>query len=871
MIGTKLAHYEITSHLGSGGMGDVYQATDSKLGRSVAIKLLPEAFTHDAERAARFEREARMLASLNHSNIAAIYGIEETGGRKFLVMELVLGETLAQRIKRGPIHLDEALPVAKQTADALEAAHEKGIIHRDLKPANIKITPQGQVKVLDFGLAKAFAGEAAEVNLSNSPTLSMAATKAGVVLGTAAYMSPEQAKGKETDRTTDIWAFGCVLYEILTGRAAFEGETLGEILGSVFKSEPDWKRLPVETPTAIRRLLGRCLQKDRNLRLRDIGDARLDIMEPRGEVEPAAPPAKARERLAWIVAAAAVVCLTALAFVYLREAPPVMPPEMRVEITTPESSQPLEFALSPDGTRLAFVANDNGAQRLWVRPLNAVAAQPLAGTDGADYPFWSPDSRSIGFFANGKLKRIEMDGGPPQTLADASAGRGGTWNRDGIILFSPNIAAPLSSIPQSGGIPRSVTHLEPEHQSHRFPQFLPDGNHFLFYVQARAEIYLGSLEGGDVKRLTASDTAGAWMAPGWLLYMQQGTMRAQALDIEHGTLTGNPVTVADPVGYDAYNYGGFSVSSAGLLAYRSVPASRRQLTWFDRTGKALGAVGDPDDTTLGYPELSPDGRRVAVDCTVQGNQDICLIDFLRGGFARVTIDAAIDRRPLWSLDGTQIVFQSNRTNAYDLYTKPASGAGAEQLLLPSPYVKAPNALSSDGRFLLYFENSENSLNGARDLWVLPLQGDRKPVALLNSPFDEGNGQFSPDGRWMAYHSNESGRYEVYLVPFPAGGGKWPISTDGGISPRWRRDGKELFFLGPDGSMMAATVSTSGTFPEAAPPVKLFQTHIIGGGTNYNNKHQYAVSSDGRFLINVPFGDSVNRPITLLQNWKPPAK
>jgi eukaryotic-like serine/threonine-protein kinase len=664
--------------------------------------------------------------------------------------------------------------------------------------------------------------------------LSIAATNAGMILGTAAYMSPEQAKGRPADRPSDIFALGAVLYEMLTGRPAFEGEDTPDILGAVLKSEPDWTRLPRDVPEGIVRLLHLCLQKEVRKRRQTATDVRIDIeqalSQPSEIIAPAAP--RTRERF-WISVAVlllvAVAVLVIPAHRYFREAPPAAP-EMRTEINTPPSDVPLEFALSPDGTRLAFVANDKDVQRLWIRPLNAVTEQPLLGTDGADFPFWSPDSRSIGFFAGGKLKRIEIDGGPPQTLADAPGGRGGAWNREGVILFAPAAAVAMSRIAATGGGPEVATHLEQGQSSHRFPQFLPDGRHFLIYVLGAADrsgIYLVSVDSSDVKRLVAADAAGAWAPPGWLLYLQQGTLRAQALDIARGTLSGNPVTVANPVGFDSgVNNGGFSVSVMGMVAYRNATESRTQLVWFDRTGKADGSVGDPDENGLGYPELSPDSRRVAVDRTVQGNQDIWLIDLLRGGATRFTFDAALDRRPLWSPDGTQIIFQTNRKGASNLYTKPSGGAGAEQLLLESPNQKVPNSWSADGHFLLYGEDNPKT---ARDLWALPMRGDRKPIPVVNSPFYEGNGEFSPDGRWVAYHSNESGRFEIYVVPFPAGGGKWQIST-GGISPRWRRDGKELFFIAPDGQMMAPTVSAAGTSFEAAPRVALFQTRIVGGGS-----------------------------------------
>jgi eukaryotic-like serine/threonine-protein kinase len=872
-VGQQLGSYEIVSLLGKGGMGEVYRARDSKLKRDVAIKVLPEEFSRDHDRVSRFQREAEVLASLNHTNIGSIYDLQEANGSRFLIMELVEGETLAERIQRGALPVDEALQIAKSICEALEAAHEKGIIHRDLKPSNVKILPDGKVKVLDFGLAKAVETSPANPAVSHSPTLSMAATNAGLILGTAAYMSPEQAKGRHVDRRTDIFAFGCVLYEMLTGRAAFDGEDVTDILSRILQREPDWTLLPSNVPARIRELLQLCLQKDVRKRRSDAADVRIDIEQalaapPETTAVPAAP--RSREWRAWIVSAALLIGIIALSVPAFRYFYEPTPPEMRLDIDTPLTSQPLEFALSPDGMRLAFVANDNGAQRLWVRPLDATEAQPLARTDGAAYPFWSPDSRSIGFYSAGKLKRIDIAGGTPQILADAPGFRGGTWNRDGVILFAPSPGSSLSRVSATGGTPEVVTHLEQGQTSHRFPQFLPEGTHFLFYVQAaapdRAGIYLGSIDGNDAKRLVGSDGAGAWVAPGWLLYSQQGTLRAQQLDTSRGVLVGSPVTVADPVGYDVQFFNsGFSASSIGTLAYRVGGRARTQLTWFDRNGKTVGTVGDPDGSGIGYPELSPDGRRIAVDRAVQGNVDVWLIDLIRSGLTRFTFDAAVDRRPIWSLDGTQIVFGSDRKNNFDLYTKPSSGAGNEQLLLESPNQKTAFGWSSDGRFLLY---GEDLLNKGRDLFALPMQGDRKPVVIVNSPFDERNPQFSPDGRWVAYHSDESGRFEVYVVPFPAGGGKWQVSTGGGISPRWRHDGKELFFIAPDGTMMVATVSISGTSFDAAPPVALFQTRIVGGGSNFLNKAQYAVSSDGRFLINVPAAESSTSPVTLLLNWNP---
>jgi serine/threonine protein kinase len=880
-IGQKCGSYEITALLGKGGMGEVYRARDLKLKREVAIKILPEEFSRDADRVRRLQREAEVLASLNHPNIAAIYDLAEAIGTRFLVLELVEGETLADRIARGPIPVREALKIAIQICEALEAAHERGIIHRDLKPANIKLTPDGKVKVLDFGLAKALQEQQAPT-LSNSPTL-MSASVPGTILGTAAYMSPEQARGKEANRTSDVWAFGCVLYEMLTGYAAFEGETISEIFAGVLKEEPDWNRLRPETPPAIRQLLRRCLQKNRTRRLHDMADARIEIEA--ADTEPAAqsvmsPSTRSRDRTGWTVATLSLIGMAVLAIpavFYFRTAPPDAP-EMRVEITTPATGDPVSFALSPNGRQIVFVASGEGAQRLWLRPMDSQTAEPLAGTEGASYPFWSPDNRSVGFFADGKLKRINIVGGSPQVqvLADAF-GRGGTWSPDGVILFAPT-AGPLLGVAASGGSQATpVTTLD--HQtSHRFPQFLPGGRQFLFYAigsPQTAGIYVGSRDSKETTRLIASDAAGVYMLPGWLFWVRAGTLVAQRLDLAKLVLSGDPVHVADLVGnIDGSFASAVSASATGLLAYRSGTVSRRQLTWFDRSGKALGTMGAPE-VSLRAPRLSPEGHRVAVYRTVQGKQNIWLLDAVRTN--RFTSDASSDAYPMWSPDGSRVVFNSSRKGHYDLYQKSSGGAGSEELLLESGQDKVASDWSPDGRFLLYV-NLDSQTDS--DLWVLPMEGDRKPWPFLKTNFGEHAGQFSPDGRWVAYMSNEQGRSEVYvrpfLVPATASGGdrsadQWLVSTGGGLYPRWGPDGKELYYIAPDGKLMAAAITVNGAKLEPGAPRPLFQTRILGGGVDSQQGKQYDVSPDGRFLINTVLVDNNPAPITLLQNWKPPLK
>jgi len=868
-IGQQLGSYEITGLLGKGGMGEVYRARDTKLKRDVAIKILPEEFSRDADRVSRFQREAQLLASLNHPNVAAIYGLED----RAIIMELVEGPTLVERLKSGPLPLHEALKIAVQIANALEAAHEKGVVHRDLKPANIKGPIDGRVKVLDLGLATALPGtEPESSDPSNSPTLTMGGTEIGVILGTAAYMSPEQASGKRVDKRSDIWSFGVVLWEMLTGRRAFPGEAFSEIIGNVLNREPDWDALPDATPESIRLLVRRCLKKDPTLRLQDIGDARIEI-EDALQPSPGAParhdrPTTSHRYVLWIGAAVALLVGGRFAGVHLLDKPQVQEPEMRVEINTPPTSAPDDFALSPDGQHIVFAANGDGPLRLWLRALDKSAAQPMAGTDGGSFPFWSADNRSIGFFAKGKLYRIDVDGGPPQVLGSADDGRGGTWNVDGTILFG-TARGPLFRIRATGGDALAVTRLDPPRQlSHRSPHFLPDGNHFLFYATGSPEasgIYLGSLDGEEPKRLTAADTHGAHLQPDLILFVRQGALVARRLDYGRGELKGDPVMLADAVGH-------FSVAAGNRVAYRAGSAVRRQLSWFAWTGKALGVAGDADANTLNFPELSPDGRRVAVARRVQENVDVWLMDLVRGGFSRFTFDEAIESDPVWSPDGSQIAFMSYRkgTENFNLYLKPFNGVGSGELLVKTAYPTSPLDWSPDGRFLLYWESDPKT---AGDLWVLEMSGsERKPRVVVNTPFEERRGQFSPDSRWLAYETNESGRFEIVVQPFPELTGKWQVSTGGGTEPRWRADGKELYYIAPDGKMMAARVTTltnnrrGDSRFEAGAPVALFPTRIVGGANAF--KAQYAVSRDGRFLINTQVDESNTTPITLILNWHP---
>ncbi len=875
------------ARIGAGGMGEVYRARDSRLKRDVALKVLPEDFSRDAGRMARFEREAQVLASLNHPNIASLYGLEDSGGLRALIMELVEGPTLAERISEGPLPLDEALPIARQIAEAIEEAHEKTIIHRDLKPANVKVTPDGKVKVLDFGLAKALEDEPGEADQAHSPTMSLAATRAGMLLGTAGYMSPEQAKGKRVDRRADIWAFGVVLLEMLTGKPVYTGETAAETLAAVMKDDPGLDRLPPGTPAALRKLLGRCLEKDPRKRLRDIGEARILLEQPLESVETptvSQPPTPvpyppARRQRAWIAAtAASTLALAAVALLHFREKPPETS-TVRFQIPAPEKSTfrngpPL---ISPDGRRVAFVASaTDGRFMIWVRPLDSLEARPLPGTDDAFYPFWSPDSRFLAFHAAGKLKKVEASGGPPQALCDAPQFANGTWSRDGVILFG-SFRTGLSRVASAGGPPSPVTTLDTSRQEggHLYPYFLPDSRHFVYYLRSsqpdHTGIYLGTLDdkadSKDRRRILGADSNAIYRepdgeGPGHLLFMRDTTLMAQPFDAGKRAVSGDPFPAAEAVGA-GFNYGYFSVSRNGVLLYRGGGSGQnRQLIWFDREGKQLSVAGPPGP----YSELalSPQGTHVAMMRTdpQSSNTDIWLLDLQRNIPSRFTFHPAVEFSPVWSPDGSRIVFASARDGATNLYQKVASGAGNEEPLLQSPSPKAALDWSRDGRFFLYGNQDPKT---KYDLWVLPLSGDRKPIPFAQTEFDETQGQFSPDGRWIAYGSNESTRQQVYVQPFPASGGKWQISSEGGTMPRWRADGKELFFLSADQRLMCAEIKTTPKF-DASVPKPLFQSRVWGAT---NTAFRYAPSGDGRrFLMISQLQETASAPITAVLNWKP---
>jgi len=855
--GARLGPYEIVSAIGAGGMGEVYRAKDTKLGREVALKFLRDRFTSDPERLARFRREAQVLASLNHPHIGAIYGFDQAEDQQFLVLELVDGESLDKRIARGRVPVDEALEISKQIADALEAAHHTGIIHRDLKPTNIALTRDGNVKVLDFGLAKATEAESA-LDLTDSPTITTPAmrTEVGVILGTAAYMSPEQAKGRPVDRRADIFAFGCVLYEMLTGTRAFDGQDVSEILARVIEREPDWSALPPNTPPGIRRLLKRCLAKDPKERRRDAGDVIADIEDATTDATWAAPEPRASvaiSRVGWVAAATMALALAVLGAIHFRERASGPAQEMRVDITTPATSAPKELALSPDGKSIAFVASGDGPQRLWLRRFDQATAQMLPGTEDAQTVFWSPDSRSIGFSTSRAIKRLDLSGGVPVVLADVSSVGAGSWNSDGIILVEGN--SEVYRINASGG-GKPVRVLKIPGGWVLSPQFLPDGKRFLFCVYSGAPdirgTYIASLDGAASKRLGPAENGAAWLPPNRVLFAQQGSLWARRLDLKRLEWDGDPELITDAIGGTASRHGGFSVSSDGTIAYRK-QASISQLTWLNREGKLSATPGDPDSNSLVAPEISPDGKRVAVDRTVQGNRDVWLIDLVRGGMTRFTSDTAADGYPVWFPDGNHIAFETNRKGDFDVYVKAVNGTGVEQPLVEGPGQQWPEDISHDGRFLLFM--------GEGALWALPLAGDdHKAFRVATAQ----NGQFSPDGRWVAFETNESGRAEVVVQSFPEPFGRWPVSTGGGQWPRWSADGKELSFV-VDGKMTASGIHASGSSFEAETPQVLFPVQLEGG---LGGHPPYAVSRDGRFLMNQVPESTANTPITLILHWKP---
>jgi len=851
-------------------MGQVYRARDTRLDRDVAIKILPEAFAHDADRLGRFTREAKTLASLNHPNIATIYGLEDSGGLTALVMELVEGDDLSRRIGRGPIPIDDALPIARQIAYALEAAHEQGIVHRDIKPANIKVRSDGTVKVLDFGLAKVFdSGPQAES--AQAPTLTMPTqTRMGVVLGTAAYMSPEQARGWVVDKRADIWAFGCVLFEMLTGRCAFPADTFSDTIAAVLTREPDWNLVSPPAPPGIRRVLRKCLEKDPRQRLRDIGDARMEIeealaapssAEPLGTLA-VAPPV----RFAWLGRVSAAVLLIALGVtVQYWRARPVAPDAVRLSLSAPGQffTEPPSAEMSPDGRQVALVAADSsGKDMLWIRTLDSQAARVLPGTERADQPFWSSDSRVVGFFADGQIKTVNLAGGPVQAVTPALVSPGATWNQDGTILFAER--GGLHKVSAAGGPVSSV--LAPHGVWIAWPHFLPDGRHFLYFARTQQEgagVYVGSLDTNDTKRILTSEFEATYAPPGYLLFVRDESLMAQPFDAKRLEVTGEPALVAAGAWVArGYGHGVFSAGANGALTYVNADIANTQLAWFDRSGRAVGTYGPPRRYDS-PPQLSPSGPGIVMARGPFFRQDLWLLDPAHETDTRFTFDPAGSRVPVWFRDGSRILFQSTRGDGRArLYQKSASGAGSEERLADITDANLQD-VSPDGRFVVYMIGGKS---GRFELWVLPLFADRRPFPFLQTEFNNGQAQVSPDGRWIAYTSNEAGRDDVYVQSFPTAGSKHQVSRDGGAQPRWRRNGGELYYLAPDRVLMAVPVK-DGAPLQIGSPTPLFRTRLefLGLQGPYFMAG-YDVTADGqRFLLNAP-PEQVVPPIEVLLNW-----
>ena len=878
-------------------MGEVYRARDTRLDRSVAIKVLPESLSSSEEGRQRFEREARTISQLSHPHICALYDVGRESGIEYLVMELLEGKTLEDRLARGALPTEQVLRFGIEIADALDKAHRQGIVHRDLKPGNVMLTKSG-VKLLDFGLAKtlersldatgreqATAGQhpMARVSLTALPT-QQALTQEGTILGTFQYMAPEQLEGHEADPRTDIFAFGALLYEMATGRKAFSGTSRASLISNIMKEEP----VPVSTiqpmtPPAFDRVVRTCLAKDPEDRFQTAHDAKLQLQWiVEGGSQAGAPAVvvsrrRSRERVAWGVAAGAILAAAFATSGYVRRAPveaatirsSIVPPEKTAFEIGGEDSGSL--TISPDGRRITFVAKDAaGKKLLWLRPLDAVAARSIPGTEGATWPFWSPDSRFIAFFAEGKLKKVDAAGGPPLTVCDAKRGRSGSWNRDGVILFSPDSTVAVHRVSAGGGAATPVTRLDESkgETTHRWATFLPDGRHFLYMAGTHAAgtgsemnvIYLASLDSKD-RTLLLHARSNVVFASGYLIYVLEKTLLAQPFDAKRLRLTGDPVPLGDSVLYDpSYFRAAFSASDNGVLVYAGgTGGSKARLAWYDRSGKLIGApFGDPIDYRMF--SISPDGKRLAAEVadSTTGAGDIWLSDFARGTRTRFSFGSGESICPVWSPDGSRIAFtRMEKTLLTRIVAKPSSGGGGEETLLQGSGDICPKSWSPDGRYLAY-ETLAAVAKTQSDIWILPLFGDRKPFPFLATQFDEQLSRFSPDGRWVLYTSDESGRPELYVAPFPGPGSKWQISAGGALGGEWLQGGKEITYLTLDLNQMSVPVKADASGFETGVPRVLFDAS--------NATFLRSDPSGDRELMAVPPQTPQNTPITLVSNW-----
>jgi Tol biopolymer transport system component len=833
--GRTISHYKILEKLGEGGMGVVYRGHDARLGRDVAIKVLASHLAATPEVRARFEREARTISQLNHPHICILYDVGRDDATDYLVMELLEGETLAHRLEKGPLPVAEVLSLGSQIAEALDRAHRAGVVHRDLKPGNVMLTKAG-AKLMDFGLARAAGVAAAPGVLTESPTVSRPLTAEGTIVGTFQYMAPEQLEGKEADARSDLWALGCVLYEMATGKRAFEGKSQASLIAAIIEREPTPpSQLMPLLPPALDRVVQQCLTKDPDERIQTTHDVKLQLQWIASGGSQAGVPAPiagrrrmGRERLAWVAGMAAVV----LAAVGIVLAPRFLPHDHAAKVVSfsvapPENltlgEGPANSAISPDGRTLVLAAVDStGTTRLWVRPMESLAARVLQGTEGAFYPFWSPDARSIGFFADGKLKRIPVDGGRPQVLCDANEGRGGTWSREGVIIFSPAPQSPLFRVSASGGDVVQVTTLDAARKevAHRWPRFLPDDRHFLYLSlpgrDGQFDNFIGSLDNKPPRLIARSDDAAVFAPPGHLFLVHNETLLAQRFDPASGTIRGEPVSVGEvPEAGGNLGEPRVSVSDEGVLVLRGVVPLVTHLCWLDRTGKVVETVpmapGPYENVSA-----SPDGRRaMLLRNDPQSAIDMWLVDLSQGTTMRFSSDPGIEWYfPTWSPDGKRVAFASNRSGPYDIYSRPVTGSGQEEVLCQSSLLKKwPTSWAPDGRSMVFTGNSPET---GDDLWILPLEGDRQPVPYLRSRFNERTGKVSPDGHWLSYTSDETGRDEVYVQPFPVPGAKSQISTGGGLNAAWSRDGRELSFRTPDGRVMVSDIESDPDFRASVP-------------------------------------------------------
>jgi eukaryotic-like serine/threonine-protein kinase len=867
--GDRLGPYQIVSLIGAGGMGQVYRAQDTRLARTVAIKILSTEIDSSAARE-QFDREARAISSLSGPNICTLYDVGTQDGRAYLVMEYLEGETLAERLSRGPLPFKKILEFAIQIAEGLDATHRQGLIHRDLKPGNIMLTKSG-VKLLDFGLAK-MVRAADRPATASDPAKTI--TTPGTLFGTCHYLAPELLAGKEPDRRCDIFSFGAVLYEMITGRRAFEGNTQAITCANILEHEPPpMQPLEAAPPrfAALENLVRTCLAKDPEERRQTAHDIMLDLryLAEADSQRPAESAAAApRFRFTWFLGALLLLALSFAAVVALVRPSESRARPMRLAVLSPEganfvaSSVP---AISPNGRRVVFAASIQGKTQLWVRDLDSPSPWAVAGTDGAFDPFWSPDSNEVGFFANGRLRKIKLTGGPATILCDALQGRGGAWSGNGVIVFAPNTTGPLYRVPAQGGKPEPATTLDlaAGEVSHRWPWFLPDGRHFLYTSRNSAPdktaLYAGDLESKRQQRIQNTGSNAIYTPPNFLLFVTQRTLMAQAFDPARLRTSGEPFQIADQVDLITANLqGSFSASQTGVVAFYSGDASRinSQLAWFDRSGHRLGTVGDPGNFVK--PAISPDGHTLAVDRLDprSGAYGIWEYDLGRDNATRLTFDARQDGYPVWSPDGGSIAFAGTHGGHSQIYRKSTGSAAKEEVLLESDLDKFPSDWSRDGRYLIYYQIDPVT---KYDVWALPLTGGGKPFPILHTGFNEHRATLSPDGRWLAYTCDETGQDEVYVQPFPTSGRKWKVSVGGGGRPVWSRDGKELFYMSADRKLMVSAVKARAAF-ETGAPKPLFPTHV--SVTRF-----FDVSPDGRrFLLVDPLPDPITPPMNLVVNW-----